>query len=108
MQRVVWLGYLLDFSAGRIHVESKKITELLALLKEVGAERGKKVGVRRLAKITGKLMAMGLALQPVRLMSRGLGYDLQWRAPPGSVDQNRARRRRQDGIATHGSGDTRL
>ena len=70
VQRLVWLGYLLDFETGRIHVERSKVEELLELLRDIGTTIGSWVGVRRLAKITGKLMAMSRALQPVRLMSK--------------------------------------
>ena len=65
-----WLGYTLDLTNARIHVSKEKVAELLELLQDVPKTVGSFQTARRLAKITGKLMACGLALQPVRLMSR--------------------------------------
>jgi hypothetical protein len=70
VQVINWLGYTLDLRRGRVHVTNKKVQEILRLLEDTDKTVGSMVTARKLAKITGKLMACSLALQPVRLMSR--------------------------------------
>jgi hypothetical protein len=72
VQRLVWLGWLLDFETGLVHIEDAKAQEILRLIAEARASdvAGLDVSLRALAKILGKLMAASRALQPVRLMTR--------------------------------------
>jgi len=72
VQRLVWCGWLLDFSTGLVHIENKKADKILQLIATIREEHALNLHIplRRLAKVLGKLVAASRAIQPARLMTR--------------------------------------
>ena len=71
VQRLVWLGFVIDLAAEQIEIPREKITGLQQLIN--GAMAVSHVEARMLAKIVGKIISMGLAIGPVsRFMTRSL------------------------------------
>ena len=71
VQRLSWLGFVIDTSLGHLEVPSEKITLLQCQLKQILTME--RVPVRMLASVVGKIIAMGLAIGPLtRFMTRSL------------------------------------
>ena len=71
VQRLSWLGFVIDTSVGHLEVPAEKITLLKRQLKQTIGMRW--VPARLLASVVGKIIAMGLAIGPLtRFMNRSL------------------------------------
>ena len=69
MQTRKWLGFIIDLIEGNFHVPDDKLDNLKANITKAFLQR--KVQVRMLASIVGKVISMGLALGPItRLRTR--------------------------------------
>ena len=71
VERLTWLGFVIDLSAGQLEVPKEKI---LALKQQIHkALELTKIPARLLASIVGKIISMGLAIGPIaRFMTRNL------------------------------------
>jgi hypothetical protein len=71
-QIVSFLGFTLDLGTGLIHLDNGKAKSIVELARELqqAGRVGSSVPMRRIAKLTGKLMAASRALMPARLMSK--------------------------------------
>ena len=71
VQRLSWLGFVIDTSVGHLEVPAEKLTLLKRQLKQTIGMRW--VPARLLASVVGKIIAMGLAIGPLtRFMTRSL------------------------------------
>eukprot|EP01047_Picozoa_sp_COSAG01_P020377 COSAG01_NODE_1158_length_11469_cov_101.645646_12_plen_157_part_00 len=60
-----WLGFILDFNTGRIHISKKRAGDILHDIHSIRTADNKqqKITMRQLAKVVGKLMSCSRALQ---------------------------------------------
>ena len=71
VQRLSWLGFVIDTSLGQLEVPSEKITLLRCQLQQILSMD--RIPARLLASVVGKIIAMGLAIGPLtRFMTRSV------------------------------------
>ena len=71
VQRLTWLGFIIDMSLGHLEVPKEKITSLQCQIRQLLSMSV--VPARLLACVVGKIIAMGLAIGPLtRYMTRSL------------------------------------
>lgn len=71
VQRLTWLGFVIDMCKGQLEVPQEKILALKSMVQE--ALHKHTISARYLASMTGKIISMGLAIGPIsRFMSRAL------------------------------------
>ena len=77
---IKFLGYIVDLGANRLTVDPKRVTKLNSILGQLLA-KPRRVHVKDLARVTGLLQSMHLAVgQSVRIFTRSL-YDLMNQKP---------------------------
>ena len=77
---IKFLGYIVDLGANRLTVDPKRVTKLKSILGQLLA-KPRRVHVKDLARVTGLLQSMHLAVgQSVRIFTRSL-YDLMNQKP---------------------------
>ena len=71
VQRLTWLGFVIDTARGQIEVPQEKLASLQHVLHQV--LQADETPARLLASVVGKIISMGLAIGPVsRFMTRSL------------------------------------
>ena len=77
---IKFLGYIVDLGANRLTVDPKRVTKLKSILGQL-LSKPRRVHVKDLARVTGLLQSMHLAVgQSVRIFTRSL-YDLMNQKP---------------------------
>ena len=80
IQRLTWLGFVIDLALGQIEVPREKVVALQRKLAQAQACQYSPIPARQLASIVGRIISMGLAIGPVsRFMTRSLYATLESR-----------------------------
>ena len=80
IQRLTWLGFVIDLALGQIEVPREKVMALQHKLAQAQACQYSPIPARQLASIVGRIISMGLAIGPVsRFMTRSLYATLESR-----------------------------
>jgi hypothetical protein len=79
-QVFLFTGVIVDLKQGRFFVPESKLVDLEQRLAEVKANPGFET-CRSLAGVAGKILSMSMALQPARLLTRGLYGALKCKSP---------------------------